>query len=309
MSKNRRLHINFSTNDAAEPVSFALSKTALISFGIVVALILFSVVVGVFYVSNRSININKIAKLQKQNTKLKNQLNKMSKNLDSLMIKLDTIDKFEDKIRVKENLKKIPQDLRNMGTGGYPIIDSLFTSQILNIQLTQISQKLNQLDNKINFDLNSHKKVLDFLNLKSALLRATPCIYPAFGRLTSGYGWRINPVTRKRAFHHGLDIASEIGTPIYATADGVVAETGRLPLFGRFVTLKHKFSYKTKYAHLHKIIVKKGEHVERGQIIAFMGSSGRSTGPHLHYEVWKFGRNINPKPYLNRSYENIVVRK
>lgn len=309
MPKSNRLHINFSTNDSAEPMSFAISKITLISLGVVIALFVFSIVFGIFYISNKSVDLNKMAILQNQNRELRTQLSKINHNLDSLMIKMDAIDKFEDQIRSKENLKKIPKDLRSMGTGGYPIIDSLFTSPILNIQFTQLSQKLNHLDNKIKFDLESHKKVLNFLNLKSELLRATPCIYPAFGRISSWYGWRINPVTKKRAFHHGVDIASKIGTPIYATADGIVAETGRLKLFGKFVTLKHKFSYKTKYAHLHKIIVKKGDHVVRGQIIAFMGNSGRSTGAHLHYEVWKHGRIKNPKPYLNKSYDNIVVRK
>jgi murein DD-endopeptidase MepM/ murein hydrolase activator NlpD len=309
MSKKRLLHINFSTYDSDEPVSFAISKYTLISLIMITGLLILAIIFSVVYVTNKSIDINKVTVLENQNKLLKNQLSKMNHNLDSLMIKLDSIDNFEDKIRAKENLKKIPKDIRNMGTGGYPIIDSLFTSNVLNIQISQISNKLNTLNNKISFDLISHKKVLSFLNLKSDLLRATPCIYPAFGRITSWYGWRINPVTKRRAFHHGVDIGSKIGTPIYATADGVITETGRLKLFGKFVTIKHKFSYKTKYAHLHKILVKKGDHVVRGQIIALMGNTGRSTGAHLHYEVWKFGRNINPRPYLHKRYNDIIVRK
>ncbi|RLC52625.1 MAG: hypothetical protein DRZ79_00870 [Candidatus Cloacimonadota bacterium] len=249
--------------------------------------------------------------LIKENTLLKEKLLAVSTEIDSILTRLKLMENWEDEIRSEKKLKAINKDLRNMGIGGYPQIDSTFSflgeefSQSYNLTLF----KLRQLEGKINFDFNTHRELMEQVKLKNLLYRNTPSIYPTYGRISDGFGWRKHPITHKRSFHHGLDFANKIGTPIYATADGVVKKTGREKYFGRYIIINHKFGYQTKYAHLSKYIVKKGQTVKRGQIIGFMGNSGRSTGAHLHYEVLRYGRYRNPYKYLNKSEDDIVLSK
>jgi murein DD-endopeptidase MepM/ murein hydrolase activator NlpD len=127
-----------------------------------------------------------------------------------------------------------------------------------------------------------------------------PSIYPTFGELTSKWGMRLHPVLNVVAFHTGIDIANRVGTPVYATADGIVSVTHNENGFGKVVVVNHKDGYQTKYAHLYSFKVKPGEVVRKGQIIALMGNTGMSTGPHLHYCVFHNGEVMNPECYLNR---------
>ncbi|MCB5230548.1 MAG: M23 family metallopeptidase, partial [Candidatus Cloacimonas sp.] len=136
-----------------------------------------------------------------------------------------------------------------------------------------------------------------------------PSIYPAYGRISSPYGWRIHPISGRRIFHNGLDIANQLGSPIYVTAEGVVKETGYNRSYGRYIIITHKFGYETMYAHLQKSLKKRGEQVERGEIIGHMGSSGISTGSHVHYEIRRYGKTVNPYQYLNKMEEDIVITK
>ncbi len=127
---------------------------------------------------------------------------------------------------------------------------------------------------------------------------STPTIAPVMGIITDGFGRRTDPFTGRQAFHQGLDLAARRGTPVIATADGVVVFSGRDGGFGRVVKLSHGFGYTTVFGHLDKILVKPGDEVRRGDTIGLLGSSGRSTGPHLHYEVHVDGRAVNPLYYI-----------
>lgn len=249
-------------------------------------------------------NLNKVKqadKIIKQNIILKQKLAQLHSELDTLMTKIKTMENWEDDIRGKKNLKRIKKDLREMGTGGLPVIDSTFYDSTLSARYNKVLSKIQNVENKVNFDYETHKKVYEYYLLKKELSRYTPSIYPTFGRISDPYGWRIHPFTKKRMFHHGIDIANVKGTPVYATADGVVKRTNRQRLFGNFIAITHKFGYQTDYGHLSKVFVKKGQHVKRGQIIGLMGSTGRSTGNHLHYEVLRYHRFRNPAYYLNRK--------
>lgn len=127
-----------------------------------------------------------------------------------------------------------------------------------------------------------------------------PSIYPTFGRTSDVWGTRLHPITNNLEFHYGIDIANQIGTPIYATAAGVVTRTEFDRGYGKRIIVDHGNGYQTVYAHLYSYKVKEGDSVSKGQIIALMGSSGFSTGPHLHYEVVFNERKLNPASYLNR---------
>ena len=133
------------------------------------------------------------------------------------------------------------------------------------------------------------------------LFRATPNMWPTEGSLTSLFGYRLSPFQnheRLDIFHQGIDIANNADTVVYATADGVVRHCGWEGGYGRMILLDHGFGYSTLYAHTSQILVKEGDFAKRGQVIAYMGTTGRSTGDHLHYEVWQDGKPANPLKYL-----------
>jgi murein DD-endopeptidase MepM/ murein hydrolase activator NlpD len=133
---------------------------------------------------------------------------------------------------------------------------------------------------------------------RSERLGATPSIWPTAGWVTSGFGSRISPFTGRRQFHAGLDIAGRSGTPVVAPARGRVAFVGRDGALGRSVVLEHGHGVRTRYGHVAEVFVRRGEAVERGARIASMGSTGRSTGPHLHYAVEIHGKPVNPRDYI-----------
>lgn len=130
------------------------------------------------------------------------------------------------------------------------------------------------------------------------VLASTPTITPALGLITDGFGRRKDPITGRLAFHRGLDISARRGSPVRAPADGIVVFSGRNGGLGRVVRISHDFGFTTVYGHLDKITVEAGEEVHRGQQIGLLGNTGRSTGPHLHYEVHLEGKAVNPLYYI-----------
>jgi murein DD-endopeptidase MepM/ murein hydrolase activator NlpD len=154
--------------------------------------------------------------------------------------------------------------------------------------------------------LQSRTSALDrsFVQLGAAFqdrvdqLAATPNLMPIEGWFSHGYGWRKDPFTGKREFHRGIDIVADANTEIRAPADGVVSRSGRYSDYGRSIDVAHGYGFVTRYAHMNKALVKPGDRVRRGDVIGLVGSTGRSTGPHLHYEVFRDGRRVNPWKYL-----------
>jgi murein DD-endopeptidase MepM/ murein hydrolase activator NlpD len=126
-------------------------------------------------------------------------------------------------------------------------------------------------------------------------------MWPALGTITSRFGWRTHPLTKRREFHKALDIANNKGTPIRATADGKAIFVGWQGSYGKSIIIDHGHSFSTHYSHNNTLLIKAGERVKRGQIIALLGSTGRSTGPHIHYEVWYKGKPVNPIKYVTKK--------
>jgi murein DD-endopeptidase MepM/ murein hydrolase activator NlpD len=133
-----------------------------------------------------------------------------------------------------------------------------------------------------------------------AILSSTPNMMPVRGWFSHGFGWRKDPWTGDREFHRGIDIVADSGTRILAPADGVISGTARKPDYGKVVDVSHGFGYVTRFAHMSEILVKPGQRIRRGDVIGRVGSTGRSTGPHLHYEVFRDGRRVNPWKYLGQ---------
>ena len=161
-----------------------------------------------------------------------------------------------------------------------------------------VGRDLEALGHEITSRERSFRELKDLLEAKRSVLASTPTIWPVRGLITAGYGYRVSPFTGQREMHEGLDIATSFGTPIMATADGVVSFVGPLAAFGNVVFINHGHGFTTFYAHTSSARVKEGQQVKRGQIIAYVGTSGRTTGPHVHYEVQVNGATVNPLKYI-----------
>lgn len=159
-------------------------------------------------------------------------------------------------------------------------------------------QDIRSVDRLANTQSNALQKLLFSMQKKHHLFSSIPLGKPVQGWLASGYGKRISPFTGQRTMHYGIDIAARVGTPIYAPADGVVIFSGRKSGFGRFLMIAHDHGIVTKYGHNAELLVKTGDSVERGDAIAAVGRTGRTTGPHLHYEVWVNGQPKDPSKFL-----------
>ena len=143
---------------------------------------------------------------------------------------------------------------------------------------------------------------MEAILLKQSVLKETlPSLYPVdVPYSSSSYGWRMDPILGKRAFHEGIDFSAAHGEPIYATAGGIVKKASRSGAYGNLITINHGGGLQTRYAHLSKILVKSGDIVKKEDLIAYVGNTGRSTGPHLHYEIRLNKHSLDPKQYLKR---------
>lgn len=149
---------------------------------------------------------------------------------------------------------------------------------------------------------NTVKTIRNFVDVRSKVIDNTPSIIPNRGHITSLFGWRRSPFGKGRDFHTGIDIAASEGTPIRATAPGKVIMTGWGGGYGNMVRIQHKYGFKSYYAHCSSVIVKKDDYVHKGQVIAYVGHTGASTGNHLHYEIRLGNVPINPYPYMSRMW-------
>ena len=244
-------------------------------------------------------------KLEIQN--LTSQYEVIDKNMKQVEIVLDEIQDRDDNIyRVIFEADPIPTSIRKQGFGGvnrYEKLLGLSNSELM----INTSKKIDQLTKQLYLQSKSFDEVIDLAKNKSNMLASIPAIQPVANkdlkRMASGYGYRIHPIYKTRKMHYGMDFSAKTGTEIYSTGDGVVSKVKRSKRgYGNYVKINHGFGYETLYAHMSKYIVKKGQKVKRGEVIGFVGNSGISTAPHLHYEVRKDNKKINP---VNFNYNDL----
>jgi len=162
------------------------------------------------------------------------------------------------------------------------------------------SLDMEDLKKQIKISMESIGEIKDYLSQQKDLYLATPAGWPVEGHITSGFGERDHPQSGDTKFHTGIDIAAEPGRPVRATADGIVSFSGWSGAGGNLAVVEHGFGYSTYYAHNKLVAVRTGQKVKRGEIIGYVGSTGNSTGPHVHYEVWQEGKTLNPQKFLQR---------
>ncbi len=190
-------------------------------------------------------------------------------------------------------LKKSEEQFRHLFSLGSreAVLKNIDTFDSGNIDMTA-------LQNQIKTSMETVGAIKDYIRIKRDVYMATPKGLPLEGKISSPYGSRINPMDQGSEFHTGIDLSAPLGTAIHATADGIVSFAGWSGGSGQLIVIEHGFDMATFYAHTSKILVKVGEEIKRGRIIGYVGSTGASTGPHVHYEIWVRGKSMNPSKYL-----------
>ena len=244
-----------------------------------------------------------LAKIRKESNIRKIQVEKFSHQVKNFETELARLERFEKKLRVITALENSPKSVKkNWGVGGpYGLATSSFNTAMgrgATSMIERLSNGLDHLDKQAKIQSLSFQELDNFFKNQKSLLSSTPSIWPTRGWVTSGFGFRKSPFTGLREKHEGWDIAARSGSPVRATADGEVVVEGREYGYGNMVEINHGYGVVTRYGHNSKHFVKVGDHVKRGQVISLVGNTGRSTGPHLHYEVLLHGIPVSPKNYI-----------
>ncbi len=243
---------------------------------------------------------------------------KLSQDVKDLNGILNNIEHRDDNIyRVVLGAEPIEKSVRNAGVGGADRYADIKDKNIDHEDLVvMLNEKVNLLRRKIYIESKSQDEVVKLAENKEKLYAAIPAIQPISNKqlvaLASGFGMRTHPIYKVKKMHTGIDFAAAIGTPIYATADGTVASVEvKFSGYGKLVEIDHGFGYHTRYAHMHEFNVRSGQHIKRGDLIGYVGNTGLSTAPHLHYEVLINGGQVDPVHYfyndlLPAEYEKIL---
>ncbi|HYB19578.1 MAG TPA: M23 family metallopeptidase [Thermodesulfobacteriota bacterium] len=190
-------------------------------------------------------------------------------------------------------LKEVEEDFRKIFSvkSKEKVLQTMDTSYSGSVDLQHLTAELQK-------SVETVDAIKDYLRIQKDIYLATPKGYPVNGSITSPFGARENPFSKMPSFHSGIDISASPGTSIQATADGVVSYSGWTQNSGYVVAIEHGLGFSTIYAHNKKNIVSVGQKVKRGEVIGYVGSTGKSTGPHVHYEVWEKGKHVNPQKFL-----------
>tara|TARA_B100000900_G_scaffold73293_1_gene58386 strand:- start:3537 stop:4523 length:987 start_codon:yes stop_codon:yes gene_type:complete len=228
-------------------------------------------------------------------------LNKKLEQIEEVISNVE--DRDNNLYRVYFEASPIPEEQRKMGFGGinrYKELEGYENSKLI----INTKKRLEILTKQLVVQSRSLEEIESLAKRKEELLGAMPSIQPIhksdLKRMASGFGYRTDPFTKKRRFHQGMDFTAPKGTPVYASGDGIVGRAdNRAAGYGKHIRIDHGFGYISLYAHLSQYNVKRRQKVKRGDVIGYVGSTGRSVGPHLHYEIFKDGRRVNPLNYYS----------
>ncbi len=271
----------------------------------VIGYIAASIVTGIiiFAITFRYIDSPKEKYLRQQNDDLKQNYSVLAERTKQLELQMDEIENRDNNVyRSIFESAPVPDSARvkDIETKKeVKLVQSLGETELIN----SMANQLNNLSLRIAYQSKSFVEIADLVKNKEKLLAAIPSIQPVsnknLNRVASGFGYRIDPIYKDRRLHAGLDFTAPSGTPIYATADGVVRDAGfNTGGFGNRVVIYHGFGYETTYSHMYRIKARIGEKIKRGEVIGYIGTTGKSTGPHLHYEVHRNGVAVDPIYYF-----------
>ncbi len=248
----------------------------------------------------------KLKHVKENNARLVSLLNTLQTRIDTLDNHIRYLQNQDEAIRAYAGLREVDEDVKNLGIGGTRYDKTSELDYLVPDEQAKVSSLLfdvDQIARKVKLQRLISEELYQSIKINSEEIASTPSIIPVnSGYLTDGFGWRRDPFNRQRRFHYGQDISSRRGTPVYAAADGVVRYAKRRGGFGLVIALDHGYGYETLYAHLSTMEVEAGQRIQRGQKIGEVGNTGRSTAPHLHYEVHVDNMPMNPRNYFFLSY-------
>ena len=276
-----------------------ISQKELIYKSLIFAFVIIAVILSVTYIDST------LELKQEEYYLLKNG---MEDEIMRIREEVESMRKYMKKVNlmVEDDLViKSSNGFKVYGVGGGEELSDVYDKDLQK----EITGELHDLKNSLygdieSLDIDLNILVLSLENVKNKL-EATPSIFPVRGIITSGFGYRKSPFTGRGEYHRGIDILNELGTPIISPADGVVKEISVNPLWGLNMLISHGHNVETQYGHLHKTLVKVGQKVKRGQKICELGKTGRTTGPHLHYQIWVKGTPLDPMDYIIE--ENVSI--
>ncbi len=288
-----------------EKVEVSIGKKILRVTGYLASVAVFAGIVMIFAYSY--IDSPKEKQLKREIEQLTLQFDLLQDRLKIMDVVMEDLSERDDNIyRVIFEADPIPSDIRKAGYGGvnkYKNLENYDYSKVV----IETTKKLDRIAKQMYVQSKSYDELLKEVKNKSKLLASIPAIQPISNKrlrhMASGFGFRIHPIYKTSKMHTGMDFTAPTGTPIYATGDGVVIEADASRRgYGNHVVINHGYGYKTLYGHMSRIKVRRGQSVKRGEVIGFVGNTGTSTAPHLHYEVIKNGKHINP---INFYYNDL----
>ena len=306
MGKKISFFVLSTTGSPIKQLTMSKGLLKALTFLLVVVLIASGYVVYDYYTLKKILpNTSRLkSKIESQEDEIisqRQQIQSFAQEINTLKTKLIDLNRFEKKIRIIANIEKSTGQDGLFGVGG-SIPEDLNPNIELESKHNRLVRDMHEQIEQISVASINQKdgfeSLLKYLEDQRTLLASTPAVSPVDGWVTSRFGYRTSPFTGRREFHKGLDIATRKKSPIIATADGVVAFVGLKGMLGKVVVLDHGHGISTQYGHIDKSLKKPGEKVTRGEEIALVGNSGRTTGSHVHYEVLLNGLPVNPEKYI-----------
>jgi murein DD-endopeptidase MepM/ murein hydrolase activator NlpD len=257
---------------------------------------------AVFKYSGKIQETYRLTSLERENARLRGDLHEFAEELDALQRQVAQNFDFQKKARILAQLDEMSEDVTEVGIGGpdYAYIQSVaYLDPETRDKVLSMKGGVDKALRQARLQRDSYQDIIENLESSNDLQRHTPSLRPVnVGFVSSYFGRRMDPMNGRRTMHRGLDFSARKGTPVVAPADGVVTFSGRWKTYGKVVEVSHGHGFVTRYAHLEKQLVRKGQKVKRGDIIARVGSSGKSTFSHLHYEVEVDGKRTDPLKYI-----------
>jgi len=305
--KRNQITLMLFPSDTGAPKKIRLPKILVTAVLSVSAVLFVSVVGSSIYFAKKYVRLidNQVetAQLKRESKIHKIQVDKLGQQVKEFSTEMSRLERFANKLRVITDLGDSPAPAeKNWGIGGpYGLSAQSFSTSLEREAVSMVerlSGNLEELDQQAKTQAVSLQQLDEFFKNQKSLLSSTPSIWPTRGWVTSRFGLRESPFTGRKEKHKGWDIGARLGSPVRATADGMVVVSGRASGYGKVLEISHGYGISTRYGHNSKNLVKVGDRVKRGDPIALIGSTGRSTGPHLHYEVLLSGVPVNPQNYI-----------
>ncbi|MCT4596079.1 MAG: M23 family metallopeptidase [Anaeromicrobium sp.] len=235
-----------------------------------------------------------ISKLTAENNVQSKEITQLRNKTKLISEKLEALNDLEEQVRAMVGLKKNIDSMKEK-----EVSRSLVSRINLDSSDEELDSQILSLSGSMDSENDNLQKLIKDVNNRLEFLKCKPDKWPTHGRITSKFGYRLSPLTNRRQFHKGIDIANKTGTNILSAANGIVVFSDRMSGYGNTLIISHGYGYRTVYAHNQRNLVKVGQKVTKGQLIAKMGNTGRSTGPHVHFEVHYNGKRINPMKILS----------